>query len=58
MAVLLPNIIFLVMLAFFNSHYVFRWRKAMTSYYMQYWQSVRTTEGAAQRVQEDTMRFA
>ena len=58
MAVLLPNIIFLVVLAFFNSHYVFRWRKAMTSYYMQYWQSLRTTEGAAQRVQEDTMRFA
>lgn len=58
MAVLLPNIIFLVLLAFFNSHYVFRWRKAMTSYYMQYWQSLRSTEGAAQRVQEDTMRFA
>ena len=58
MAVLLPNIIFLVFLAFFNSHYVFRWRKAMTSYYMQYWPKVRTVEGAAQRVQEDTMRFA
>ena len=58
MLVLLPNIIFLVLLAFFNSHYVFRWRKAMTSYYMAYWPSVRSTEGAAQRVQEDTMRFA
>lgn len=56
--VLLPNIIFLVLLAFYNSHYVFRWRKAMTSYYMQYWPSLRTTEGAAQRVQEDTQRFA
>jgi peptide/bleomycin uptake transporter len=58
MAVLLPNIIFLVILAFFTSHYVFRWRKAMTSYYMAYWPSLRTVEGAAQRVQEDTMRFA
>ena len=58
MAVLLPNIIFLVILAFFNSHYVFRWRKAMTSYYMEYWPRLRETEGAAQRVQEDTMRFA
>ena len=58
MLVLLPNIIFLVLLAFFNSHYVFRWRKAMTSYYMAYWPSLRGTEGAAQRVQEDTMRFA
>jgi peptide/bleomycin uptake transporter len=58
MAVLLPNIIFLVLLAFFTSHYVFRWRKAMTSYYMAYWPALRTVEGAAQRVQEDTMRFA
>ncbi|MBN9310762.1 MAG: putative transporter [Devosia sp.] len=58
MAVLLPNIIFLVLLAFFTSHYVFRWRKAMTSYYMAYWPSLRTVEGSAQRVQEDTMRFA
>lgn len=58
MAVLFPNILFLVLLAFFTSHYVFRWRKAMTSYYMQYWSQLRTVEGAAQRVQEDTMRFA
>jgi len=57
-AVLLPNIIFLVLLAFFTSHYVFRWRKAMTSYYMAHWPALRTVEGAAQRVQEDTMRFA
>lgn len=56
--VLLPNIIFLVLLAFYNSHYVFRWRKAMTSYYMEYWPALRTTEGSAQRVQEDTQRFA
>jgi peptide/bleomycin uptake transporter len=58
MAVLFPNILFLVMLAFFTSHYVFRWRKAMTAYYMAYWSTLRTIEGAAQRVQEDTMRFA
>lgn len=58
MAILLPNIIFLVFMAFFTSHYVFRWRKAMTSYYMSYWPALRDTEGAAQRVQEDTMRFA
>ena len=58
MGVLLPNIIFLVLLAFFTSHYVFRWRKAMNFYYMQHWPAIRQTEGAAQRVQEDTMRFA
>ena len=57
-AVLLPNILALVLLGFFTSHYVFRWRKAMNSYYMANWPAIRTTEGAAQRVQEDTMRFA
>ena len=57
-AVLMPNIIFLILLNFFTSHYVFRWRKAMTSYYMAYWPEIHSTEGAAQRVQEDTMRFA
>lgn len=58
MAILLPNIIFLVLMTFFTSHYVFRWRKAMTAYYMAYWPMLRSTEGAAQRVQEDTQRFA
>jgi peptide/bleomycin uptake transporter len=43
---------------FFVSHYVFRWRAAMNDYYMSRWPEVRTIEGAAQRVQEDTMRFA
>lgn len=57
-AVIMPNILVLVLLAFYTSHYVFRWRKAMNSYYMAYWPAIRTTEGAAQRVQEDTMRFA
>jgi peptide/bleomycin uptake transporter len=58
MAVTLPNILFLVMLNFYTSHYVFRWRKAMNTYYMSHWPTIRTTEGAAQRVQEDTMRLA
>ncbi|GLQ57378.1 peptide transporter [Devosia nitrariae] len=57
-AVLMPTIIVAVLLAFFTSHYVFRWRKAMNFYYMAYWPHIRQTEGAAQRVQEDTMRFA
>lgn len=43
---------------FFVSHYVFRWRTAMNEYYMAHWQQLRHIEGAAQRVQEDTMRFA
>lgn len=43
---------------FFISHYVFRWRTAMNEHYMDHWQQLRHIEGAAQRVQEDTMRFA
>lgn len=56
--VLMPRILVAVLVAFYTAHYVFRWRKAMNSYYMAWWSSIRTTEGAAQRVQEDTMRFA
>ncbi|ACZ76736.1 SbmABacA family protein [Dickeya parazeae Ech586] len=47
-----------VMHLFFVSHYVFRWRTAMNDYYSSHWQSLRHIEGAAQRIQEDTMRFA
>jgi peptide/bleomycin uptake transporter len=43
---------------FFVSHYVFRWRTAMNGFYMGNWEKLRSIEGAAQRVQEDTMRFA
>lgn len=56
--ILIPNILVLVLFAFFTSHYVFRWRTAMNEYYMEYWGQLRGIEGAAQRVQEDTMRFA
>lgn len=47
-----------VISSFFISHYVFRWRTAMNNYYMSMWPKVRHIEGASQRVQEDTMRFA
>jgi peptide/bleomycin uptake transporter len=47
-----------VVLEFFTKHYVFRWRQAMNDYYMAHWEKLRSIEGAAQRVQEDTMRFA
>lgn len=43
---------------FFASHYIFRWRNAMNDYYMAHWATLRTVEGAAQRVQDDTMRFS
>ena len=44
--------------SFLVNHYVFRWRTAMNHYYLENWPRLRTIEGAAQRVQEDTMRFA
>jgi len=47
-----------VLTSFFTSHYVFRWRTAMTDFYTEHWSELRRIEGAAQRVQEDTMRFA
>lgn len=47
-----------VLTSFFTSHYVFRWRTAMTEFYTEHWSELRRIEGAAQRVQEDTMRFA
>jgi peptide/bleomycin uptake transporter len=43
---------------FFVKHYVFRWRTAMNDFYTAHWDVVRGVEGASQRVQEDTMRFA
>lgn len=49
---------FAVVNAFFTSHYVFRWRAAMNEYYTERWEQLRRIEGASQRVQEDTMRFA
>jgi peptide/bleomycin uptake transporter len=47
-----------VVTAFFTSHYVFRWRTAMNDFYLSKWDKLRHIEGASQRVQEDTMRFA
>ncbi|MCB1280350.1 MAG: peptide antibiotic transporter SbmA [Salinibacterium sp.] len=52
------NITVLVLNAFFQSHYLFRWRRAMSFYYMTNWPQVRGVEGAAQRVQEDTQQFS
>lgn len=43
---------------FFVSHWVFRWRTAMNNFFMANWGKLRHVEGASQRVQEDTMRFA
>ena len=51
-------VVIAVVVEFFIKHYIFRWRQAMNDYYMANWDKLRHIEGAAQRVQEDTMRFA
>jgi len=51
-------ILVFVLTRYLVSHYVFRWRTAMNDYYLSKWEEVRHIEGASQRVQEDTMRFA
>ncbi|MEE9334846.1 MAG: peptide antibiotic transporter SbmA [Granulosicoccaceae bacterium] len=56
--ILIPVILARVLFSYYTSHYVFRWRTAMNNYYMANWKKLRHVEGAAQRVQEDTMRFA
>ncbi|MBI3196870.1 MAG: peptide antibiotic transporter SbmA [Rhodospirillales bacterium] len=47
-----------VLLAFVTSHYIFRWRTAMNDFYTANWHRLRHIEGASQRIQEDTQRFA
>ncbi|STO98742.1 peptide antibiotic transporter SbmA [Grimontia hollisae] len=51
-------IVVAVLLEFFIRHYVFRWRTAMNNFYVSHWSKIRHIEGASQRIQEDTMRFA
>jgi peptide/bleomycin uptake transporter len=58
MVIAMVSITVAVLNAFVVSHYIFRWRTAMNDYYVAHWQQLRTIEGASQRVQEDTMRFA
>jgi peptide/bleomycin uptake transporter len=57
-AIALVAVVVGVMTRFFVSHYIFRWRTAMNDFYVVNWPRLRTIEGASQRVQEDTMRFA
>lgn len=51
-------IVVAVLVSFFTKHWTFRWRQAMNDHYMKHWHLLRRIEGASQRVQEDTRRFA
>lgn len=43
---------------FLVNHWTFRWRQSMAEYYQENWQRARHIEGASQRLQEDTLKFA
>ena len=46
-----------VVIKFFTSHFLFRWRTSMVEWYNSIYDKARKIEGAAQRVQEDTIKF-
>ena len=55
----MPYVVLATFTAYFTRLYAFRWREAMTFDYIPIWSSGRVkVEGSAQRLQEDTMRFA
>ena len=47
-----------VLVSYFTAHYLFRWRASMVEWYHAVYDQARTIEGAAQRVQEDTIKFS
>tara|TARA_B100000575_G_scaffold180542_1_gene144935 strand:+ start:86 stop:1057 length:972 start_codon:yes stop_codon:yes gene_type:complete len=47
-----------VVMIFFTAHYLFRWRTAMVEWYHSVYNKASKIEGAAQRVQEDTIKFS
>ena len=51
-------IVVAVLTDYFTQHWIFRWRQAMTAHYVKFWDILHDTEGASQRVQEDTLKLA
>ena len=47
-----------VLISYFTAHFLFRWRTAMVEWYHSVYDKARKIEGAAQRVQEDTIKFS
>ncbi|PPB68194.1 transporter [Campylobacter hyointestinalis subsp. hyointestinalis] len=55
----MPYVIIATITSFFASHWVFRWREAMTFAYVDVWKKCeKYIEGSSQRMQEDVYRFA
>jgi len=54
-----PYVALIAIMNFITRHYSFRWRTAMTFYYLPKWRNVSVKiEGESQRIQEDTNLFA
>ena len=47
-----------VIISFFTAHFLFRWRAAMVEWYHSVYERASNIKGAAQRVQEDTIKFS
>lgn len=47
-----------LVVSFFTAHWLFRWRTAMVEWYHEVYDRAKHIEGAAQRVQEDTVKFS
>ena len=47
-----------VIISFFTAHFLFRWRAAMVEWYHSVYERASNIDGAAQRVQEDTIKFS
>ena len=55
----MPYVVTYTVISFFASHWVFRWREAMTFKYLKFWRNCQNDiEGSSQRIQEDALRFA
>ena len=55
----MPYVFTRMIIDFFSSHWIFRWREAMTFDYLKFWQKCeRDIEGSSQRMQEDIYKFA
>lgn len=55
----MPYVLLATAINFFASHWVFRWREAMTFGYLGLWRETKEEiEGSSQRIQEDIYRFA
>ena len=55
----IPYIFVAMGVFYFAQHYAFRWREAITYYYVPLWEKCPSNiEGASQRIQQDTYEFA